>query len=409
MSESFSDGNFTSSPAWSGSTSAWQIVANSEVSTGATGSNTLRLSASSGSGTEYLSTQIPGTWGTQQVWGFWIGRRAQEVTVQNRSYVWLYASEADINSNTVDGYRIRFGNNSTEDKIVLESVTDAVPTVILTSGGGTAGGITDFGFLVRVTRSSDGLWSLFTSDLPTENGAGAIATDIPNATNANVAQGTVTNTDYTTFDDGYIAFAALHSTGAPARAGAEFDQLQFSFVAGSTLPVKFSNLDARLVSGSVSIKWNVGVEEDLHGYNIERSNDGRTFTNIGFVNANGESSYSFVDSKPSPISYYRVKSVDISGKYGYSSIALVKSGKSSIVLKAFPTPFVRSVSIQHPTAVPGSSITVSSADGRVIRTIVPATGMQQSDIDLSAAKPGFYVVRFSAANGESETLKILKQ
>jgi hypothetical protein len=175
------------------------------------------------------------------------------------------------------------------------------------------------------------------------------------------------------------------------------------------LPVKFQSLDAKTVNSYVSLKWNVATEENLSGYSIERSADGRNFSQIAFVNASGETNYSFVDNKPGSVSYYRIKSVDINGKYGYSTVALVKSGKSMIVVKAFPSPVIKNVSIQHPTAIAGSSITISSADGRVIKTIVPAAGMQQTDVDLSAAKSGLYLVRYNSGNGESETLKILKQ
>jgi hypothetical protein len=80
-----------------------------------------------------------------------------------------------------------------------------------------------------------------------------------------------------------------------------------------------------------------------------------------------------------------------------------------IVIKAFPTPFIKNVSIQHPTAVAGSAISISSEDGRIVKTIVPAIGTQQTDIDLSSSKAGLYLVRYSNGSGETETLKILKQ
>src|SRR5205814_1541782 len=56
--DSFADGDFTASPVWGGSTGSWTVVANSDASSGATGSNTLRLSAPGVSQTDYLSSQI---------------------------------------------------------------------------------------------------------------------------------------------------------------------------------------------------------------------------------------------------------------------------------------------------------------------------------------------------------------
>lgn len=199
------------------------------------------------------------------------------------------------------------------------------------------------------------------------------------------------------------------STGTTHNEIASAYQSNGVYRANAALPVKFQALDAKAVNSAVSLKWNVATEENLSGYSIERSTDGRNFSQISFVGASGQSDYSFVDSKPTTTAYYRIKSVDLNGRYGYSTVALVKSGKSTIVLKAFPSPVIKSVSIQHPTATAGTSISVSSADGRIMKTIVPATGMQQTEIDLSAAKAGLYLVRFNSGNGESETLKILKQ
>jgi len=179
--------------------------------------------------------------------------------------------------------------------------------------------------------------------------------------------------------------------------------------AAAALPVKFSSLDARAMNNAVSLQWNVATETDLNGYNIEKSSDGRNYSNIGFVNATGASSYSFVDTKPYSITYYRIKSVDINGKYTYSTIAMVKAGKAMIILKAFPTPFIKNVSIQHGTATVGALITISSEDGRTVKSIIPSVGTQQTDIDLSSAKAGMYLVRYANGNGEVETLKILKQ
>ncbi len=65
--DSFSDGDFTSSPIWSGDTGSWQIVTNSTSAAGASGSNSLRLNHTvSESGTQYLSTQRTQSWGTEQ-------------------------------------------------------------------------------------------------------------------------------------------------------------------------------------------------------------------------------------------------------------------------------------------------------------------------------------------------------
>lgn len=179
--------------------------------------------------------------------------------------------------------------------------------------------------------------------------------------------------------------------------------------AGIVLPVGFSSLEAKTNNSSVSLKWNVGSEENVNGYEVESSTDGHKFSKIGFVDATGSRSYSFVDNKPASITYYRIKSVDIDGKYSYSTVVMVKGRSSAIILRAFPSPFINELSVQHNTANARSLITINSEDGRIVKSIIPAIGSQQTDIDLSAAKSGLYLVRYSDGSGQIETLKIMKQ
>ena len=209
--DSFTDGEFTSNPAWAGTTT-WTVVANSDAAAGATGSNTLRLNATALAATEYLSSPIS-TWGTDQEWGFFLGRRAQAFSLANQAYFWLYANEATLNNATVDGYRIAIGDDVGNDDIRLEYVVNGVmsATVILGSTAIT-NGITDIGILIRVTRNASGVWTLFTSTVPTATGTGAIATGIPNSTNASINLGTGTNSLITPTSGGFIGMAALHST-----------------------------------------------------------------------------------------------------------------------------------------------------------------------------------------------------
>lgn len=189
---------------------------------------------------------------------------------------------------------------------------------------------------------------------------------------------------------------------------AVFLMASFHSVAGSANampPVRFSTLEARASNNSVTLVWNVAAEENLNGYNVEKSTDGISYSVISFVPANGRDSYSFVDNRPTAVAYYRIRSTDAIGKQNYSPIAIVKNEGS---LKAFPIPAVNQVTIQHGTTA-GSLLTISSEDGRMIKSIVPAKGTQQTDIDLSSAKAGLYLVRYVNNNGDAETMKIVKQ
>jgi hypothetical protein len=180
--------------------------------------------------------------------------------------------------------------------------------------------------------------------------------------------------------------------------------------AGIVLPVKFAGFEASGNGKTTNLTWQVGVEQNLNGYGVERSSDGSSYSQIGFVPAAGKSSYYFVDVNPSATSYYRLKSVDIDGKYGYSSVVVVKAGgAASVMMKAFPSPVISKVVVQHSTADAGSNLTISTADGRMFKSLSPVVGTQQTEIDLSSAKAGLYLVRYSTPAGEVATIKVIKQ
>jgi hypothetical protein len=160
----------------------------------------------------------------------------------------------------------------------------------------------------------------------------------------------------------------------------------------------------------VQLNWIIEAEENVRAYEVERSADGRSFSKIGSVAATGTKSYSFGDDRTlAGVSYYRIKSVDADGNAAYSAVVTLKNGKSAIVFKGFPTLIRSNLTLQHDAATPSSSISVSTTEGRVVKTIVPAKGSQQTIADLTAVQAGVYFVRYNNGNGSVETLKIIKE
>jgi hypothetical protein len=174
------------------------------------------------------------------------------------------------------------------------------------------------------------------------------------------------------------------------------------------LPVTFAGFYAKSNNGFTSLTWNVATESNVSGYEVQRSIDGSNFSKIGFVAAANSSSYSFIDSKAGNMVYYRIKSIDVDGKYSYSIIVNIKGLQSDVVMKAFPMPVQNQLTIQHNAANGNTKLEIISTDGRIIKALVLTEGTQQTNVDLSLAKSGVYVVRL--LNGTSiQTAKIIKQ
>lgn len=277
--DSYADGNFTSSPIWSGDDTHWQIVSNSNAGPGTTGSNTLKLNAQMGvAGTRFLSSPIA-YWGTQQEWGFWIGRGLQAFTTTNQMHIWLYANESNLNSATVDGYRIAIGDNSGNDEIRLEYIVNgAVSATVLTSSGSLLNDLEDISFLLRITRSNTGNWVLYTSTLPVANGEGVAATTIPNATNASINQGNATNNTLSPSANGYLGVLAIHTTGVAARIAVELDQVYFTTDYHYEITTTGNNLVVTDLAGNAET---LDITES--GSNIVFNASGRTYSLNGGI------------------------------------------------------------------------------------------------------------------------------
>jgi hypothetical protein len=191
--------------------------------------------------------------------------------------------------------------------------------------------------------------------------------------------------------------------------GWNLNWFEFGESSGGPLPVNFVSIDVKKEGTNAKLTWKVSDEVNVQRYVVEKSLDGRTFNEIGSVNATGAIQYSFTDLQVQAKNFYRVKSVDIDGSFKYSSVVSLNGSKSSIVLQAYPMPTRNSITLQHGTAKQGSLITIVSMEGKVVKTQLPNRNGQQTTIDLQNALPGVYMIRFDDGNGTVETLRIVKQ
>lgn len=121
--------------------------------------------------------------------------------------------------------------------------------------------------------------------------------------------------------------------------------------AGGPQPVKMTYFNGSLQpNGSVLLKWETSSEINSDKFEIERSEDGVSFTKRGTVKATGTTTqrqqYQFTDvlNTASKIFYYRLKTIDFGGKYDNSkTIAIRLSGSKIENYIVYPNPFVSDI------------------------------------------------------------------
>lgn len=115
-------------------------------------------------------------------------------------------------------------------------------------------------------------------------------------------------------------------------------------VGGILLPVNWLSFNVIKQGDNALLNWSIANENANRHYELQRSSNGSVYTTIAIVNrsANGNTSYQYTDiginHTGSKILYYRIKQVDVDGKYSYSDIRFITLDKTAIEVTVFPNP-----------------------------------------------------------------------
>jgi hypothetical protein len=189
------------------------------------------------------------------------------------------------------------------------------------------------------------------------------------------------------------------------------------FQASTTLPVELVQfLATKNDDGSVKISWATSQEENSNYYDIERSSDQSQWSSIGTVKAKGYSSTTtnyFLNDK-SPISgtgYYRLKMVDLDGKFTYSKSISVTTDKNSLPLVIYSNPFSDQIRLKINVSRPQNLImTVSDMLGKtyISKSYQAQSGDNFVNLQPSIGSSGMYILRIQG-DSYDQTVKLEKQ
>ena len=194
----------------------------------------------------------------------------------------------------------------------------------------------------------------------------------------------------------------------------------------ATLPVEMTSFTASesKVSGSVELRWNIATESGNSGFAVERrmltASIGKpdasdaTWKQIGFVQGAGTSNaphtYSFTDAPGFSGRFaYRLKQIDRSGAFTYTSSAEVEVGtapRQFVLGQNFPNPFNPSTVIAVTLVRDGRlKLQVYDVSGSLVRTLYDGTALAgyrlQFPFDASGLATGTYVVRAETEAGSA--------
>lgn len=110
-----------------------------------------------------------------------------------------------------------------------------------------------------------------------------------------------------------------------------------------SFPVELSEFKVNCKNAVSTLSWTTLSEINNKGFEIERSEDGKDWIKIGFVNGNGNTTalkqYRFYDNSANPsVNYYRLKQVDFDGSFSYSDIRIANCNTDNSDFILYPNP-----------------------------------------------------------------------
>ncbi len=193
------------------------------------------------------------------------------------------------------------------------------------------------------------------------------------------------------------------------------------FASNAILPVKLVSFTAMLIADKVDLKWTTASEKEVSHFSIEKSVDGKNYTETGVMFAVGNTSetinYSFtdknIDASQQGVIYYRLRSVDTDGKSELSQVRSIRIGKKSeqtISILTYPNPVSSELRVTIPTNWQGKKVSYEllNNNGQVAMKTIAGAGSQTETMQVNSLAPGFYIVKVTC-NGETAQQKIIKR
>ncbi len=180
----------------------------------------------------------------------------------------------------------------------------------------------------------------------------------------------------------------------------------------STLPVKYLSFNANVVSKAVLLSWVTQKEINHSNFEVERSFTGKDFSTIGIVLdglENGtDKEYSFKDNAAEiaekEIVYYRLKQIDINGKFNYSNVITVRlKATNKTEIQVSPNPFTESIIARfNSNEKTMAQVKISNVSGQVVltRNIIINKGFNNIQIDGLSNLPKSVYVATLTVNGK---------
>ncbi|CAN5736922.1 hypothetical protein BH11BAC4_BH11BAC4_13860 [soil metagenome] len=178
------------------------------------------------------------------------------------------------------------------------------------------------------------------------------------------------------------------------------------------IPVTVTDFVAQKNNAAVLLKWYATFETSFKKFEIERSTDAANFNKIGEVEGRNLANYSFDDDNlPNrAIVYYRLKMIDIDGRFTYSKTIAIRLNNNFSNALVYPNPTAGKLTIKLLEELASNSVLqVTDITGRKVKEAHISGGRFSIELDVRALPEGRYFIRiFNSSQLINQSVIILK-
>lgn len=185
-----------------------------------------------------------------------------------------------------------------------------------------------------------------------------------------------------------------------------------SFNMDVALPVTWLFVKGDLINGQSKISWATATEENTSHFVLEHSRNGAQFQDVSTVAAAGNSgsvrTYHAIHGNLEPgMHYYRIKQVDIDGKFSYSKVISLLNNDRLREATIAPNPVGDLLHLIEPVNVYINRLEIYDLNGRMIQVKSVENETKLISMPTSSLTPGQYFLKVYYRDAV-KTFKILK-
>ena len=183
------------------------------------------------------------------------------------------------------------------------------------------------------------------------------------------------------------------------------------FSINNSLPVTFKSFYAVKNNNHVVLTWSTAQEFNNNNFEVQKSFNGSDWTVIAIImgagNSATEKNYSFTDKDVQASTvFYRIRQVDIDGKYAFTTVKSIKANGSTATAKIYA--YGKNINVEFNTAVKNDiTVRLVSLSGQVMMQKNFQQASYKISLDNVTVNTGIYLVQVSDGNNWMATGKVM--